>query len=371
MPRFLILFLATLLLACRAEVPAPRPNIVLISIDTLRSDHLPVYGYDGVDTPAIDAFAREATLFRHAFAHVPMTLPSHASIFTGVIPPAHGVRNNVGYALGEEPVTLAAWLGDAGYDTAGFASAYVLREATGIARGFDHWDAEVEGVGSAEIGSLSRSALETNRRALAWLDGRRAEDPFLLFVHYFEPHAPWDAPASYRAKAASDYDAEIAVADAAFGKLADALRARGVWDDSLVVLLSDHGEGLGDHGEQYHGIFVYREAIQVPLLVKAPGGTAAASVDEPVQLADVFPTIAEVVGRPAPAHLGGRSLFRRDGGERPIFAESLLPRIHFGWSALRSIVRGSHHGIEAPTPELYDLARDPAEKKNIVEEERR
>lgn len=370
------LFPALLILAagCGAAEPSrsPQPNIIVVSIDTLRADRLPVYGYQGGRTPAIDAFAADSIVFDRAWSHSPMTLPSHASLFTGVIPPSHGVRNNVGYSLGDEPETIAGWLRERGYQAAGFVSAYVLRAATGIDRGFAHWDAEIGSAGGDELDALTRSAFDTNRAALRWLDQRDSTAPFFLFVHYYEPHHPYEAPERFRQGVATPYDAEITTADEAFGELIAALRERGLYDDSAIVLLSDHGEGLGDHGEEFHGVFVYRESIQVPLILKtAERNRSQSRRSDPVALVDVFPTLASIVGGAPPDALEGRDLTGPEDRGRMIYAESLLPQIHFGWSALKAVVQDEWHGIEAPRPELYSLSTDPQETNNVIQQNRR
>jgi arylsulfatase A-like enzyme/Flp pilus assembly protein TadD len=363
--------------------------VVLISIDTLRSDRLPAYGYDRVDTPALDRLRQDAVLFERAYSHYPLTLPSHSSILTGLLPPGHGVRDNAGYPLETADLPfLPRLLGEAGYATGGMVSAYVLRAATGIGDSFDTYEDGIRFRAGADLGSMQRPGGETLRSALAWLDGLEdgGEEPFFLFFHIYEPHTPWRAPEPFRSRYADrPYDAEVAAADKVIGDLLDALEERGLYDDALIVLLSDHGEGLGDHGEQEHGVLLYREAIQVPLLVKLPGGVeGGGTVSRPVGLVDVAPTVLDLVtegGAEAAGSFDGRSLlpliFDGDGeaaaafDDRPVYAETIYPRLHLGWSDLASMVDGRHHYIEAPTPELYDLIDDPAETDNVLTRERR
>jgi arylsulfatase A-like enzyme len=354
----------------------PGAPIVLISIDTLRSDHLPVYGYKGVETPAIDALRKDAILFERAYSHTPLTLPSHISLLTGELPGRHGVRDNLGYPFdsARHPF-LPRLLGGAGYATGAAVSAYVLRGETGIAKGFDAFDDGISLRPTEALGNSQRPGRETSRAALDWL-AKVAGKPFFLLLHLYEPHTPY-APAEpfasrYRA---APYDGEIATADAIVGDFLAELKKRGLYDKAILVLLSDHGEGLGDHGEQEHGILLYREALQVPLLLKLPGSRlGGTSVAAPAQLADVAPTLLALAGQPVPQGLDGGSLLdlRRAGAPaRPIYSETWYPRLHLGWSELASLIEDHAHYIDAPQPELYDLGADPGEKQSILARERR
>lgn len=371
--------LAVLVSACRGGgetgEPGPYKNapILLISVDTLRSDRLPAYGYDKVKTPAFDAFRNDAVLFERAYSHVPLTLPSHATILSGRLPGEHGVRDNSGYVFSAAKTPyLPKLLHDAGYRTGGAVSTFVLRAETGMAEGFDSYEANIEVRATESLGNSQRSGRETTRVALDWLKTVSSQ-PFFLFLHLYEPHTPY-APEPAFASYPDPYDGEVATADAILGSFLDELKRTGVYDKAVIVLLSDHGEGLRDHGEQEHGIFLYREALQVPLMIKLPKGERGGStVKEPAQLLDVFPTILGLAGLPAPAGLQGRSLFSlaSQGQERTFYAETFYPRLHLGWSELFSAIRGGSHYIEAPEPELYDLAGDPAEKANVLARERR
>jgi arylsulfatase A-like enzyme/predicted negative regulator of RcsB-dependent stress response len=356
------------------RVPSGTP-IVLISIDTLRSDHLPAYGYTGVATPAIDALRRQSILFERAYANVPLTLPSHASILTGLLPYEHGVRDNMGYKLdaGKVPY-LPTLLKSRGYATGAAVSSYVLRGATGLERDFDFYEDGVEFRSRVGIGGIQRAGAETLDLALGWVRSV-AGQPFFLFVHFYEPHTPYTPPAPWAERyPASPYDGEIAASDELVGKLVAELERLGVYDRALVVLLSDHGEGLGDHGEDEHGVLLYRESLQVPLLVKLPEGELGnRTAREPAQLADVFTTIAALAGV-EPQRTSGLSLLRlldRRPPERWIYSETLYPRFHFGWSDLASLIDRRWHYIEGPAPELYDLAAAPQERDDLRERERR
>ena len=352
------------------QVPSGTP-VVLISIDTLRSDRLPAYGYTAVATPTIDALRRDGILFERAYSHVPLTLPAHVSLLCGRLPGEHGVRDNMGYAVdpAKNPM-LQRSLRDLGYATGAFVSAYVLRGSSGLADGFDVYEDGIEVGREIGLGSLQRPGGETLGLALEWLRSVKSK-PFFVFFHIYEPHAPYAAPEPFRSRyAASPYDGEVAASDAVVGGLLDELRRLGLYERSLVLLLSDHGEGLGDHGEDEHGIFLYRSTLQVPLLLKLPAGQrAGATIREPAQLVDVAPTILSLLGQRVPEEGAGTSLLDLDGSRkrpRAIYSETFYPRLHFGWSDLASLIQGDEHWIEAPEPELYDLSRDPGEERNLA-----
>ncbi|MEA2561830.1 MAG: hypothetical protein QOH06_3334 [Acidobacteriota bacterium] len=354
--------------------PYKKAPIILISVDTLRSDRLPAYGYGKVKTPAFDAFRQDSVLFERAYSHVPLTLPSHSTILSGRLPGEHGVRDNSGYLFDAKRTPyLPKILKEAGYKTGAAVSTFVLRAETGLAQGFDFYEADIDVRATESLGNSQRSGRETSRAALNWVKTVSSE-PFFLFVHIYEPHTPY-APEPAFASYPDPYDGEVATADAIVGELLDGLKAQGVYDNSIILLLSDHGEGLRDHGEQEHGIFLYREALQVPMMLKLPEGErGGATIKSPAQLLDVFPTLLKLAGLPVPEGTPGASLLSLDGAdapERTLFAETFYPRLHLGWSELFSAVRGGSHYIEAPEPELYDLASDPAEKTNVLTRERR
>jgi arylsulfatase A-like enzyme/Flp pilus assembly protein TadD len=349
--------------------------VILISIDTLRADHLPAYGYGGVKTPNIDALAKESVLFENAYSHVPLTLPSHVTILTGQLPPENGVRNNIGYRYdaAKHPAITAALKG-AGYESGAAISAYVLRGATGLSGAFDFYDDAIGSESGVALGALQRPGSATVAVAERWI-GERPERPFFFMLHLFEPHSPYAPPEPFKSVyAANPYDGEIATADALVGQFLDFLREKGIYDRAVIILLSDHGEGLGDHGEDEHGVFLYREAIHVPLMIRLPKGERGGErVKEVVQLIDVAPTIASLTGVKPPTPLAGRSLLDRPAGARAasVYGETLYPRLHLGWSELRSLTDARYQYIEAPTPELYDFEADPKEKKNVLADERR
>ncbi len=378
MKRALASLLLLLAAGCRRAAESPRYEgapVIIISIDTLRADHLPMFGYRGVETPALDALRRDSILYRNAFSHVPLTLPSHVSMLTGLLPPANEVRNNIGYPFDRaKHPTIAAMLGQRGYDTGAAVSAYVLRGATGIGPDFQFYDDNIEVKGGEAVGSVQRPGSVTAAIARRWIDGRR-DKPFLFFLHLFEPHSPYEPPEPFRSRyAAAPYDGEIATADAIVGDFLGYLRSAGIYDRAIIVLMSDHGEGLMDHGEEEHGIFLYREEIHVPLLLKLPRSQfGGETVDAAAQLTDIVPTITALTGATTPPDCKGTSLLALRGSAKPrtIYSESMYPRIHLGWSALRSLTDAGDHYIEAPAPELYDMRADPGEKRNVLGEKRR
>ncbi|MCU1349839.1 MAG: hypothetical protein JWO56_2869, partial [Acidobacteria bacterium] len=377
---FILHPLILLLLACRPQEPRapvfPHAPVILISIDTLRSDHLPAYGYGGVATPHLDRLRSDSILYRRAYSHCPMTLPSHLSMLTGLLPPEHGVRDNVGFSFdAAKHETLPGLLRANGYAAGAAVSSYVLRRDTGIGTTFDFYDDALDVHPGARFADYQRSGFATEPIAERWIAGHAAS-PFFFFLHLYEPHVPYDPPEPFRSSYANRYDGEIATADALVGRLLDRLRALGLYDKALIIVTSDHGEGLGDHGEAQHSILIDREAIQVPLFVKLPGNQwAGRTVEAPAQLIDLFPTVTSLVGiTPRQPHRGV-SLISLIGSKerwRGIYAESQYARLHFGWSALRSLVDGRLQLIEsAAKNELYDLAADPAERHDVAAERRR
>ena len=354
------------------RLPAGTP-VVLISVDTLRSDRLPAYGYERVETPALDRLRRDSILFEHAYSHAPTTLPAHASMLTGLLPAAHGVRDNMGYRLeGASFPSLPETLRAAGYRTGAAVSAFVLRGSTGLAHGFDWYEDRISQTSWAQLGSAQRRGDETLERTLEWLRPLAGE-PFFLFFHLYDPHRPLDPPEPYASRYPSAYDAEVAFADAVVGELVAELERLGVYERALVLFVSDHGEGLGDHGFEEHGPLLYREQIQVPLMLKLPGGERGGeTIAEAAQLVDIPPTVFGLLGFETPEGLPGRSLLSLPGtDQRRILSETLFPRIHFGWSELASVIEYPYHYIHGPAPELYDLAADPGETANLLPGERR
>jgi arylsulfatase A-like enzyme/Flp pilus assembly protein TadD len=378
--------LVLLLAACRhntgntaggpVDVPKGTP-VILISIDTLRADHVPAYGYKGVETPALDALRREGVLFERAYSTTPLTLPSHSTLLTGVLPAVHGVRDNVGYKLDAAKIKSGALpflpeiLKQAGYATGGAVSAYVLQGKSGISTGFDFYEDGIEFRSGTGLGGLQRPGGETLKLSQSWLESVK-DKPFFFFFHIYEPHTPYAPPEPYASRYPLKYDGEIATADHIVGELIDDLKRLGVYDRALVVLLSDHGEGLGDHGEDEHGVLLYNEAIHVPLMLKLPRSQqAGGTTGRPVQLLDVAPTVLALLDMEVPKPMPGVSLLAANVAPRRIYSETYYPRLHFGWSELFSLIDAQDHYIDSPDPELYDRTKDPKETNNVLRDERR
>jgi arylsulfatase A-like enzyme/Tfp pilus assembly protein PilF len=350
--------------------------VILISIDTLRADRLPVYGYANGVTPNIDQLAADSVVFDSAWAQSPQTLPAHTSILTGLLPFEHGVRDNVGFTLDNDVPTLAERLSNAGYATGAFVSSFVLRRQVGLDRGFATYDDRLPAAApDRPLGSVQRSGTDTVAAALAWLKAQPAPEYF-LWLHLYEPHTPYTPT---RMPASGDgYDGEVTDADRIVGTLISALAERDEYAGATIVLLSDHGEGLGDHGEDEHGVFLYRSTIQIPLLIKQPGGSGRGErVSTAVQQVDVSATLLDVLGLPALPNSRGRSLRAvlddpAAGGvtlpPATIYAEALSARYHFGWSELYAITDERYRLIHAPTDELFDLQQDPGELTSVAGE---
>jgi arylsulfatase A-like enzyme/tetratricopeptide (TPR) repeat protein len=360
------LLFALALAGCKGPAPRAGQNVLVITIDTLRADRLGAYGYSRARTPSIDRLASEGVLFEDVVVSIPVTLPSHASLFTGLAPPTHGVRDNTYFRLDSEAETLAELLKARGYETAAFVSAYVLDSSFGLAQGFDVYDDDVPTKGETP-GTVAERRGEEGRRAFeSWIEKRSPERPFFAWLHFFDPHLPYAPPAPYPA----GYDGEVEYADAQVGAALQALERKGLSKNTLVVLTSDHGESLGEHGERSHGFFVYDATLRVPLIMKSasslPSGKRVAA---PVRAIDVMPTILEALAIPA----GGRSLLPLVRGEEsespPAYAECYVSELNFGWAPLVALRDGGYKYIQAPRPELYDLASDPGETKNLAGED--
>jgi arylsulfatase A-like enzyme/Flp pilus assembly protein TadD len=359
-----------------AQRPGRRDNVLLITLDTTRADHLGCYGYAKARTRHLDRLAAEGARFASAFSPAPITLPAHASIFTGLYPPAHGVRNNGNFTLADRFETLTSVLKGQGYRTAAFVSSFILDRRYGLARGFDLYDDEMQGAAPQVI------ALEAERRgdrtALAlskWLEAQAAAPgaPFFAWLHLYDPHEPYSPPPPFRqAFADAPYDGEIAFDDAIVASILDKLGQLGLAERTLIAVIGDHGESLGDHGEETHSMFVYESAIHVPLLLWRPGTVpAGAVVSQPVRAIDLAPTILDLVGAPALGQSAGRSLVPllggREGPSPPVYAETYLPQLYMNWAPLRMLREARFKLIDAPRAELYDLEHDPGEQRNIID----
>ena len=358
----------------RGEIAPSDLNVVLITIDTLRSDRVSSYGSDLVHTPNIDSFASEGVLFSNAASTVPFTLPAHSSILTGLYPPGHGVRENVGYTLDDSIPTLAEVVSEGGWNTAGFVSAFVLDGRWGIGRGFDHYfdDFDLAEFDTANLSSVQRSGDVTISEAVRWIDGRPQDAPFFLWLHLYDPHDPYTPPEPFKSQyPGRPYDGEVAYTDSLIGEFRQALEERGLLASSLVILTADHGEGLGDHGEASHGFFVYDTTIHVSLIVRPPTAAEVGRVvDSAVSHVDIFPTILDAVDLSAPKRVHGQSLLPVIAGEnieldRGVYSESLYPLLHYGWAPLRAIRTDNRKLISAPRPEVFNFVADPREQRDL------
>ena len=347
-------------------------DVLLVTLDTTRADRLGCYGHPTAATPTLDGLARGGVLFENAATVAPLTAPAHASILTGLYPPRHGLRANGPYRLDAGHETLAETLGRAGYDTAAFVSSFVLDRRFGFDQGFGTYDDRVAPKASLAMESImERDARSVTDAAMSWLGARPAARRWFAWVHYFDPHVPYAAPAEFASRFPdSPYDAEVAYVDAELGRLIEALDEAGRSERTLIVVVADHGEALGQHGEPSHGYFVYDEVVRVPLILSARSLFPRPRVvaDVPVSVVDVAPTILDLLGLEPAAGADGRSLSSLASGERgAVYIESLSPYLEHGWAPLFALRGARLKYIEAPRRELYDLAVDPGETDNRIE----
>jgi arylsulfatase A-like enzyme/Flp pilus assembly protein TadD len=376
-----------------------KPSVILITIDTLRADHVGCYGAQTVKTPTLDALAHDGVVFERAISQVPLTWPSHAVILTGTYPFQNGVQDFTGQPLAQQFRTVSQAFQQAGYATGAVVSAFVLDRSWGLARGFDFYDDAfaAETFEKKDAGLVDRRAGESVAHAIAWLK-KTPRRPFFLWLHLYDPHSPYDPPEPYRTEYRSHlYDGEIAYADHELGNLMSWLKQNHLYDSSLIVALSDHGESLGEHGEDEHGFFVYNATVHVPLIVKPPAGSgiAAGRHGEPVETTAVSPTLMQLAGVKDPGNKiyvqfqshallgtmsGTKSAVNQEGRspanqtanqapKDPAYSETFYPFSSFGWSPLHALESERFHFIEAPKPELYDLEADPGETRNIAAEQ--
>ena len=349
----------------------PLGDVFLITIDTLRSDHVGCYGYQWIQTPTIDQLAKQGIRFAQAFTPSPITNTSHASILTGLLPSSHGV-SDFGVPLTADHSTLAELLEKRGYQTAAFIGSIILDSKTlapGLDRGFEFYDNFPEKTETkSRWGRLERRGMDVVQRAETWLDGHRT-GPHFVWVHLYDPHDPYEPPPPYSEKYKDHlYDGEIAFADSALGRFLNYLKEQHWYEGALIIVVGDHGEGLGEHGEDTHGIFLYDSTTHVPLIVKLPNEQEAGKVvEEQARTTDILPTILELLGIPAPESLDGTSLksalLGTEAPSRTVLGETDYP-LRFGWAPLRSVRKDAFKFIEAPRPELYDLRSDPGEIRN-------
>ncbi|MCU0304183.1 MAG: tetratricopeptide repeat protein [Thermoanaerobaculales bacterium] len=360
--------------AAATAVPSPPvatpPNLLLVTLDTTRADAVGAWGASDASTPVLDRLASLGVRFTTALAPAPLTLPSHATLLTGLDPPEHGIRSNGGERLDRRVPTIAAALADAGWATAAVVGSRVLDRRFGLDHGFASYDDRMPAERIGEHGYAERDARAVTDAALVWLADQPRGTPFLLWVHYYDPHAPYTPPAGFGGSGRrAAYLGEVSFVDAELGRLLRALP--GGLEDTVVVVAGDHGEALGEHGEEGHGVFLYRSTLEVPLLLAGRGLPAGVVVDRPAGLRSVASTMLRLAGLP------GHELARRPAlplsvpgwgttdGE-PLYAEATLPATAYGWAPLRAVVSEGLKYIEAPRPELYDLAADPAEARDLA-----
>src|SRR5713226_8633999 len=377
--RSLVLLLTASLLPWASTafaVPVGAPNVVVITIDTLRADHLGCYGYKQIRTPNIDALAADATRFERAYTAVPVTLPSHTVMFTGTYPMLSGMHDFAANKLNPTQPTLASVLKEHGYATAAVIGSAVLDSRFGLNRGFDFY------YDHFDFNRLQESNLEEMERpgnlvadlALDWL-GKNYHSKFFLWMHLYDPHFPYRPPAPYSEQYKDrPYDGEIAFADAQVGRLITFLKANGLYRNTVIVLAGDHGESLGEHGERNHGFFIYNATLHVPMIIRLPGRLPKV-VPELVSLADLMPTVLKALKFDLSSQVQGFNLLplmaqKKAEESRSLYAETFLPRLHFNWSELRSVETEKYHFIDAPKPELYDLSKDPGETQNLYAEKK-
>ncbi len=369
--------LATLLLVAASCTPAPDAegralpagtNLLLVTLDTTRADRLGCYGHAAARTPNLDALATRGVRFERAYAHVPLTLPTHASLLTGTLPPEHGIHDNGRTALGSELTTLAEVYAARGYRTGAFVSAIALDASFGLDRGFEVYDDDLGGAEPTVQRQLDRPAAAAVDAAIAWL-AADASQPFFAWVHVYDPHAEYTPPPEYALP--DPYDGELAYVDAQLGRLFAWLESQRLVERTLVVVVADHGESLGEKGEHTHASLIYDGTQRIPLIVALPSSASAGTAcAEPVQQADLLPTLMELHDWASPGQVSGRSfaplLFGGSRETQPIWIESEYAALNFGWSPLHGVVSGPWKYIEAPTPELYDLIGDPAERTDLA-----
>ena len=376
-PRFLpVSLIAAVLSALAAALlcaQTPRPNLLLITIDTVRADRLGAYGYRSAETPAMDRLARDGVRFADATTASPLTGPAHAAILTGVYPARYGVRDNATTPMPQQAVTLAERLKTAGYRTGGFIGAFILGSEYGFAQGFDEFDARFDRFDASMKLQAQRPGDAVVDAAVRWLHQSSAQ-PFFAWVHLYDAHAPYTPPAPLASRFRTrPYDGEIAYVDRCIQRVLSVLEQQNTLDRTVVTVIADHGEGLGDHGEGEHGLFLYEPVLHIPWIVRLPGRALAGTViGEQVRSIDVVPTVAELLGVAPPDNLDGLSVVavmkgspRRD--PPPAYAETFYPRFHYGWSELRSIRADGWKYIDAPRPELYNMKTDRAEAQNALD----
>jgi arylsulfatase A-like enzyme/tetratricopeptide (TPR) repeat protein len=350
--------------------PERRWNVVLVTLDTTRADHLSPYGYEHLGTPTLESLSREGVTYDRAYTPVPLTLPSHCSMMTGLLPSAHGILVNGASAIDQEAVTLAEVLGSSGYSTRAVVAAFVLDHRFGLDQGFEVYEDDLSaGTNPGPFYYAERNAELVTNAALRLMEQRPGR-PLFIWVHYFDPHAPYEPPGFDPADSELiAYDAEIAFVDSQLGRLIGYIDASDLRDNTLVIALADHGEALWEHGEPTHGLFTYEGTLRVPLIVRFPDRRYAGTrIAQPVSVVDVMPSVLTWTGRTVPGNLDGEELpVDQDGRPRPIYFENWHPMEFYGWSPTAGVVLGDHKLIDAPRRELFDVREDPYETRNLYE----
>lgn len=379
----LLIAAAVALLYVKRRKPAPAVprNVLLITVDTLRADHLGSYGYASAQTPNMDRWASQGALFENATTTVPLTLPAHSSLMTGQNPFVHGVRDNGGFYLDEKAVTLAETLKEAGFQTGGFISAFVLDRRWGISQGFDHYfdNFELSKFKMLSLDSVQRRGDETLQEGLNWMDQNK-NSRFFAWMHFYDPHTPYDPPEPFRSSALTRggiglYDGEISFVDNLIGRIHDFLVQKNLLSTTLVILTADHGESLGQHEESGHGFFIYDATVHIPLIILMPGETPR-RIPNQVRIIDLHATICDAVKVPPSSEGQGVSLLPLIRGQTlsenlVAYSESYYPRFHYGWSELKAIRTNEYKYIQAPDQEFYRMTEDPHEKNNLFLNEQR
>ncbi len=361
-------------LSCKGK--SARPNVIIVTLDTTRADHIGCYGNNNIETPVMDRLAKEGVRFDRLYASAPITLPNHASILTGTHPAFHGARNNGTFKVDESITTAAEIFKNRGYQTAGFIASFPLLARFGLDQGFDVYDDRIEeGKEKRTFLFQERRAEDVNRAVFNWLD-KRQDGPFFVWVHYFDPHFSYEAPSPYREKYFFEpYDGEIAYADAQLGELLSRFREKGLLENAIVVVTADHGESLGEHKEKTHAILIYYATVQVPLIIWAPGILPAGQVEEDlVRSIDILPTVLDYADIEVPSDVQGVSLRpliedREDSLDLIAYTETLAPFLHFHWTPLESVRTNEWLYIHAEPEELYNLKNDPKELDNLADAE--
>lgn len=358
----------------------PAPSVLIITVDTLSTEYVTLYDPKEGVTRNIDRIAEHGFVFLNAYTHIPLTLPSHASLFTGLTPMGHGIHDNSGFRLKNQGITLAEWFHRQGFQTAAFVSAFVLDPRFGLSRGFDTYDSpplpeQRSRITPFAIPHAERSAEETNQKVFAWLDSRDAHRPWFLWVHFYDPHSPYHPPEKYRTGKSPQelYRGEVRYTDEQVGLLLDQLEKKHWLKNTVIVLAGDHGESFGSHGENYHGLFVYNTTVKIPLFLRVPGlEQNTVRIKEPVAITDIFPTLCGILKRPCPKKLPGRDLWpglvQKEvmPPSHEIYLESLYGYYHEQWAPVFGVIDGHMKFIDTPIAELYNLKEDPLEAYNLA-----